>query len=225
MKCIFQNFVLILNSLLHAINVPEAIEAIINLQPNLLFLDIEIHDQTAFDILEVVPLENVQIVLVTAYSQYGLPAIKFSVVDYLLKPLKLTDVLQAVKKAKDKLDLIAKATHNNNSNEFIAIPYKDQITFLKFSEIVRFESKGGYTEIIGHNEKKFITSKALGEYEEQLDPYVFIRVHASHIVNKNCIDQYIRGSRGGSLMLTNGVSIPISLSRKKELNDKLGVKI
>jgi two-component system, LytTR family, response regulator len=205
-----------------ATNIDDGIKAIYEHQPALLFLDVEIHDQTGFDILAVIGKLKVEVIMITAYDRYAIKAIKFDVADYLLKPIKIDELIRAVEKCSLKINeriekikepLIQKidclAVHNKNSIEFI--PY---------DEVIHLTANGGYTDIIT-TKRKTVSSRSLKEIEIYLPEHIFVRVHHSYIVNRHKILKLLK-VKHGSLIMSNDDEIPISESRKKEVSDLLG---
>lgn len=205
-------------------NVPDAIENIIKLKPDLLFLDIQIHNQTAFDILSAINNGEIYTILVTAYDHYGVAAVKHSVIDYILKPVQVPELMNAVNKVKTQISKQQSTTIANTSTvDFISIPHKEHVLLVKFSDIVHLESHGNYTEITSSQHTKYTSSKAIKEFETMLPSNSFLRVHQSHIINLQYLTKYIR-SKNGSLELSNGKIIPISSTHKKEVSLRLGFK-
>lgn len=207
-----------------ATNVNDGIKAVVRHKPQILFLDIEIHDKTGFDILKVIDEPSLQVVLITAYEKYAVQAFKYSVVDYLLKPIRIEDLVVAVKRCKARIqELKDNAANNNLLNEetdVLGIYEKDNITLLRFHEIIYLGAKGSYTEIGTNNNKKYVSSRSLKENEETLPANLFIRVHNSFVVNVHHIMKCIR-NKNGLLVMRDGSNIPISASRKKEVYEKL----
>ncbi|MBK7763846.1 MAG: response regulator transcription factor [Bacteroidetes bacterium] len=199
--------------------VDEALEVIVAQKPDLLFLDIELHNRSAKDILHSLNLEKMQIILITAFDRYALEMYKFNVVDYLLKPLAITDLISAVNKAFKNIEknkIVDTNQLQQTSERYIALPEKDHMNITKMNDIIRLEAKNSYTQVFTKENKIIISSKSLSDYEDLLPRHLFIRVHNSHIVNIQFILRYLR-TKNGSLVMSDHTEIPISANRKKEV--------
>lgn len=210
-----------------ACSIDEGLEKIIRDQPDLLILDIEIGEKTAFDLLKVLNNNKLHVILITAYDHYGIQGIKYGVLDYLLKPIQASDFVQAITRVKDRILSLGKYEIPTNPvpdpPTFISVASKEDVALLKREEIMHLEAKGNYTEITTRDLKKFTSSKLLKEYENLMADTSFIRVHNSHIININYVTKYIR-TKTGSVQLLNHVIIPIAASKKKEVQELLGLK-
>lgn len=215
------------NVIATANNIDDGLELIIRLKPTLLILDIQLQHHTVFELLESINSSQYNIVLVTAFEQYGIQAIKHRVIDYILKPLQASDLIVAVNKVKIKLNeshaIVTHQAHAPSGVNFISVADKGEVLLLKYENVIQLEAKGNYTEITTVNDKTYLTSKLLKSYETYLPENIFLRIHHSHIVNINYVVKYIR-SKNGSLYLTNHRTIPISAAKKKEITDLLGLK-
>ena len=205
--------------------VEEALEVIIKTRPDIVFLDIELHNQTASDLLNAIDLETLQVVIISAFEKYALKMHKYPVTDYLLKPLLITDLISAVNKAQKNIEKEKNKQGDNNATsekaeKYIAFPEKDHLSITNADEIIRLEAKGNYTKVVTKDEKSILTSKSLGDYEELLPRHKFMRVHNSHIVNLQYVSKYLR-TKNGSLVLIDGTEVPISANRKKEVTERI----
>ena len=197
---------------------------IIETKPNLVFLDIEIPYGNAFALLDRLSPINFEVIFVTAFDNYAISAIKYSALDYLLKPVNIKELQNAVYKAIERIDekntnqKIDNLLHNlkttKTSQQKIALPSQNGFVFININEFVRLEASSNYTAIFLSNKKKFLVSRSLKDFEEILPVDFFSRVHHSHIVNHNFIKKYHQG-RGGYLEMEDGTTIEVS-SRKKE---------
>ena len=200
-------------------SVGDAVDVIGKYLPNLVFLDIQMGDKTGFDLLKLLPWRYFEVVFVTAYDQYGIQAVKFAALDYLLKPIDIEELMDAVNKAEYKL-----ATQKQNSQlEFllqqlkkseknvgkIALQMQSEIRYVTLSEIVRCEADNTYTHFILANGEKILVSKSLKEYADLLHPNGFVRTHQSHLVNPKYVKSWLKED-GGILLLMSGEKIPIS---------------
>ncbi|TKG92834.1 response regulator transcription factor [Puteibacter caeruleilacunae] len=206
-------------------DIPSALKLIEGLKPQLLFLDIQLKDGTGFDILNQCPTTSFEVIFVTAYDQYGLHAIRFSAIDYILKPIDHELLSDAVDKAIKQIELkienkrLRNLLHNNsqqNGSKRIALPFVDSIEFVEVKDIIRLEAEGSYTRFFTINGKEMLISGSLKEYVEMLTPYGFIRTHQAHFVNPDFIKSFVKAD-GGYLKLQNGDTVPISRLRKNEI--------
>ena len=204
-------------------NVENGYKDILTSKPDLVFLDIEMGKGTGFDLLGKFDNYPFKVIFVTAYDQYAIKAIKFSALDYLLKPVMIKDLVEAVNKAKtavnyDKdgqfralFDVIRKPNQKTNR---IAIPVQDGYKLVPVDQIMFCQAQKEYTFINLVNGETICSSLNLGEYEDLLHDYDFFRVHHSYIINRQHIQRYIRGE-GGEIIIKNDQHIPVS-RRKKE---------
>ncbi len=196
------------------------------LQPDIVFLDIEMEDGTGFDLLRQVAQPAFQLIFTTAHNQYAIQAIKFSALDYLLKPIDPAELETSFTKAItniNKTDLGRQLTvmmqqlSNKPDNERKLVLNDKQTTyFIKLSDIIFCEADGPYTKFYISSSHPILISKNLKEYEELLTPQGFVRTHHSYIVNPAKIKMYDK-TDGGALILEEGHSIPISQRRKEQV--------
>lgn len=182
---------------------------------DIIFLDVEMPEMDGFQFLEKANLPSeTQIVFTTAYSEYALEAFKTNARHYLVKPVTKEDLIMAVRKVSSAMP--AKEP-NTEFKDYISIYDGEEYLLLKKEEIIRFEADGSYTKVITTSAKNILSSKRLGEYEKKVDAKAFVRCHNSHLVNINFISKVSKG-KGGFLSLKNGEVIPISTSKKEEIN-------
>ena len=199
-------------------SVKEAVVVANACKPELIFLDINLADGNAFEFLEQTEHLSFKVIFITAYEEYALKAIKSGDVDYILKPVDVVDLEAALGKVKNlsvtdqkqQIKTVKAIWHNDNSKLVLSLHDSFQVIDLK--ELLYCESDKGYTTFYCDNGKKFLVSKTLKEYEEQLTSASFVRPHQSYIVNLNFIDKY---EKSGTIYLKNGKKIPVS-SRKKD---------
>jgi len=176
--------------------------------------------------LRSLPDPQFDIIFVTAYDQYGIQAVKFSALDYLLKPIDVNELTLAVDKAllrkehKNKNgqleNLLQLIRHQQDREEHrIALPGAKETRFVQPAQIIRCEASNNYTTFYLANAEKWVVSKPIYEYEELLQTYGFLRIHQSHLVNRKFIKSWVKED-GGYLLLENGTPIPVS-RQKKEL--------
>ncbi len=210
----------------------EGVKAVKKHQPDLVFLDIEMPGGNGFDFLESVSDINFHIIFTTAYNEYALQAIKFSALDYLLKPISPDDLKTALDKFFRQTDIAFKAeqvhylmknARQSTVPNKIAIPEPDSITFVDVSDIIRCKSEGSYTQVFLKHDKKILASKPIGEFEDILQYAGFFRIHRSHLININEITKYIKGE-GGYIILSDGSEVEVSRRKKQDFLDFIGRK-
>jgi two-component system LytT family response regulator len=205
-------------------NVKEGIDLIRKEKPDIVFLDIQMPDGSGFKLLEEIGQINFDIIFTTAYDQYAIQAIKFSALDYLLKPIYQDDLVRAVKKAEDNKEKIDRNEHVDvllenlkksvNEPPKIILSTAEKINVVKVDDILRCASDNYYTMFYFTNGQKLLVSKTLKENEELLKDQHFIRPHKSHLVNTKYIKGFLKQD-GGYIIMTDGTNIPVS-RRKKE---------
>lgn len=208
----------------------SAFEAITNKEPDLVFLDIEMPNGNAFDLLEKFKTINFNIIFTTAYDHYAIKAIKFSAVDYILKPIDPEELILAVKRYEERagqkstLDKQFKTLLSNarpdNKLKKVGIPDGDGLIFINLSDIIRCDSDGNYTFFILTNGKKIIASRTLGEYEQMFSDDNFFRIHRSHLVNLEHVKKYIKGE-GGYVVMSDNSQVEVSRRNKTDFLEKL----
>jgi len=203
----------------------KAADIIHHFQPGLVFLDIQMPHLNGFELLEKMPNKNFKIIFTTAYNEYAIQAIRFSAFDYLLKPIDIEELKGSVHRFlegnddyKEQFELLKNIMHNiqaPSSEEFrLALPTKEGVHFLQPHEIIHCESLGNYTKFFAINNRNYLISKTLGEYDSLLSPYNFIRTHKSHLVNKKFIS-FI--DHDGFVILKDNSRVEVSRRRKEEV--------
>ena len=207
----------------------SALKSINEQKPQLLFLDIEMPHMNGFEMLEKLPDIDFELIFTTSYDQYAIKAIRFSALDYLLKPIDQDDLRKAVQKVINNRNhdseqqikiLLQKINHPAIAVNKIAIPTMEGLQMIFVESIISCAADRNYTVIMLKNGQKIIASRTLKELEEMLEDYSFTRVHHSYLVNLNEVDKYIKGE-GGYLLMSNGTNIDVSRSRKEFLLKKL----
>ncbi|MGZ5253583.1 MAG: LytR/AlgR family response regulator transcription factor [Flavitalea sp.] len=207
----------------------SAIKSIQEQAPQILFLDIEMPFMNGFQMLEKLDAIHFELIFTTSYDQYAIKAIRFSALDYLLKPVDREELQKAVQKAVQRnkpplpqqLDLLLQKLKNPSMPiTKIAIPTMEGFQLLAAESIISCESESNYTHLFLKGNRKIIASRNLKEIEELLEDYPFVRVHHSHLVNINEVEKYIKGE-GGYLIMSDGTTINVSRSRKDFLLKKL----
>jgi len=207
----------------------EGLAIIEELKPDLVFLDIEMPVMNGFELLEQVTDIAFEIIFTTSYDQYAIKAIRFSALDYLLKPVDPEELQRAVNKAGQRrhnqfpqqFEILLQKLHQPVSPvQKIALPTMEGLQMIPVSSIISCASDSNYTLFFLKNMQKLVVSRPLKEMEEMLEEYHFLRVHNSYLVNLNEIDKYVKGE-GGYLVMTDGTNIDVSRSKKEVLLLKL----
>ena len=207
----------------------EALKQIQQLHPSLVFLDVEMPGMNGFELLEKLPLIDFDLVFTTSYDQYALKAIRFSAIDYLLKPIDRTELQKAVHKvesrsqrlAKDQLEILLQKIHQPAiSIKKIALPTMEGLQMVTVDDIISCSSDSNYTIVTIKDKPKMVVSRTLKEIEELVEDFAFVRVHHSYMVNLNEINKYVKGE-GGYLVMSDGSTIDVSRSKKETLLKKL----
>lgn len=207
-------------------------DLIITRHPDLIFLDIQMPGTSGLELLQQLTSHDFQLIFVTAHDQYGIQAVKFAAVDYLLKPINVHELREAVRKATLRHGEKKKSGQLENLLKLLQRqPFKDEhrialttlkeTRFLYTRQIVRCESDNNYCYFFLDNGEKLVVSKPIYEYEPLLKDYGFIRCHQSHLVNKRYVRSWIRED-GGFLLLDNGAIVPVSRSKKEAVLQALG---
>ena len=205
----------------------KALPEIEMLQPDLLFLDIEMPYINGFELLEKLLPVNFKVIFVTAYNQFAIKAFKFNALDYLLKPFDVTDLVNAVAKAAitppislPQMDILQKEFKANTISK-IGIPSQHGISFIKINDIEYAEASNNYTKIILQNKQQHIITRTLKDVQEVLEEHQFLRIHRQFIVNLNLVKQFFRGD-DMYVVMECGKNIPIARSQKDKLIDRFG---
>lgn len=206
--------------------VEDGISLIASIKPDVIFLDVEMRDGNAFDLLSSCGNWTGQVILITAYDHYAIKAIKASVLDYILKPVDEDEFINAVNKALDKKKDMNTTNHHAVLSDLYKhitvrktrVPTLNGFSLISIDNIVRCEASGNYTIIFLANQKPVTACRKLGDYEAELHSYGFIRIHKKHLVNINQIIEYNRGkSGGGYITLVGREVLEVSARRKGEL--------
>ncbi|NER17266.1 LytR/AlgR family response regulator transcription factor [Spongiivirga citrea] len=201
----------------------QGIEAIHTYKPELVFLDVQMPGMSGFQMLETLGNIDFEIIFVTAYDKYAIKAIKFSALDYLLKPVDIDDLIKSVQKVQQKQFQKQQAGFQsllNNMSQIqdeltrLAIPSDNEIIMQEVKDIVYCEADSSYTTIHIANDKKLTVSKTLKEFEIILPETKFCRIHHGTLVNIEHVSKYIKGE-GGYVIVSNGQHLNVS-RRKKE---------
>lgn len=199
--------------------VGDTIEKANALKPDLLVMDIALFDETAFDALDRIEHPLPEIIFTTAYDNFALRAFKYSVTDYLMKPIGPTDLITAIEKvkriiiAKKSVPALDKEQHKNSPIGKIALPTLNGLVLKDISSILYIVADGSYSRIYFTNGESILISESIKAYEDVLNTPMFFRVHKSYIVNTVQIKKYLNG-RGGCVVMNNDELIPVAARRR-----------
>jgi two-component system LytT family response regulator len=198
--------------------------------PDLVLLDIEMSQGNAFDLLNLLFPLDFRVIFVTAFDNYAIRAFKYSVVDYLLKPVDIDDLRNAIGRIRDKPQegdlsqqmqvLLENVGRLQLSHQKMAVPTITGLLFVPVQDILRFEAKGNYTTIFLTSSDPILATKTIKDYEVILPEAIFCRIHNSHIINLSRIRQYQKG-RGGSVVMEDGSVIEVATRRREEFMRRL----
>jgi len=204
----------------------KAIEDIKQCKPDLVFLDIEMPYMNGFELLEEVKDIPFEIIFTTAYNTYAIEAIRHNAIDYLLKPIDSDELIEAVRRAGDRvkqkqpslnnLGHLLTHMHGERKNQKLPIHNLDGIVFADIHKIVRLNADSNYTHIHMLDRKKYTVAKTLKEYEDLLQDMNFFRVHHAHLINLTHVERYIKGE-GGYVEMADGNTIEVSRKKKNDL--------
>ena len=203
-------------------NISDAIHLVEEQKPDVVFLDIQMGESTGFDLLQTISERNFEVIFVTAFDKYGIQAVKFAALDYILKPIDTFELITAVGKMKEKiahrqnnkqLDFLMDYLRQNDKPAKIALPQQQEVRYVPVADIIRCEAQNTYTWFFLSNSDKILVSKPLKDYDELLAPHNFIRCHQTHLVNPAFVKSFLKED-GGSLLLQNGIKIPVSKQKK-----------
>jgi two-component system LytT family response regulator len=204
----------------------EAEHVITDLKPQLVFLDIEMPHRNGFELLEHFMPAGFQVIFTTSYDQYAIKAIRFSALDYLLKPIDPQELKAAIAKVSKRnpnelltqqLQLLMQTIREPAATgNRIALPTLEGLQMVTTDTILYCIASSNYTTFVMKDKKKLVISRTLKEIEEMLEDHGFLRIHHSHLVNINAIEKYIRGE-GGTVLMNDGTELDVSRSRKETL--------
>ncbi len=205
--------------------VDEAIKLIKQTKPDLIFLDIELQTGTGFDVLEKVSQGDFEVIFTTAFEQYAIKAVKFSSLDYLLKPIDLDELQNAVQKAQTKKNqevykkqletLMLNLKQQKPKLHKICLATSEGFEFIELSKIIYCKAEGAYTAFVLTSGDKLLISKHLKAYEDLLKEQNFMRVHNSFLINIKEVKKYVK-SDGGYIIMSNNDTVSISRTKKED---------
>ncbi len=213
-----------INVIGEANGVVEGAKLLKSMQPDILFLDIQMQDGSGFDLLDILKDIPFKIIFITASDAHAIKAFRYAAIDYLLKPVDPDELVAAVKKFKEqKLDenekyklLNDSLKNNTKAHERLALHTQDKIHIVNINDILRCESNINYTEFYFSNGKKLLVTKTLKDFEDLLSDQGFYRVHQSHLVNTKFIKEFVK-TDGGYLIMNDGSSVPVSTRKRPDV--------
>ncbi len=207
-------------------NVKSGIEAIKRTNPQIVFLDIDMPDGTGFDLLNGLDFHDFKVIFITAHQEHALKAIKFSALDYILKPYNPNDLINAVNGALNEIEtennqlkietFLTNFQEENNKPKKLVLNTSDNIYIVDIENIIRCEADNNYTSFYTSDNKKIVMSKTLKEYESLLPHTDFIRIHRSHLININFLDRFEKKNSGRVIMKDKSI-VPVSTRKKEQL--------
>jgi two-component system LytT family response regulator len=204
--------------------IQDAVAKIQEHKPDLVFLDIMMKGETGFDLFDKLSDIKFDVVFVTAYDEYAMKALKMNAVDYILKPIDLEDLENALKKVNskkhkplkgDELRPLLEQINIHKNIQKIALPTLEGLVFVQINDIVRCESDENYTTFYFAGKTKKVVSKTIKYFEDLLLPHHFFRSHRSHLINLHHIREYIRGD-GGYIVMSDGSEVMLARRKKEE---------
>lgn len=204
-------------------DVSRAVQVINEKKPDLVFLDVEMPNGSGFDLLVQFPEKEFDVIFITAFNHYAIKAIKFSAVDYILKPVNINEFIDAVSRVVKKRSEKSSQSNENlrvlmenlrtSPPSRLAIPTADGMEYLNPKDIIRIEADRSYSWFFLAGNRKTLVSRHLKEFQELLGDRNFFRSHNSHLINLKYVKKYIR-KEGGYIEMTDGSVIPVSRNRK-----------
>jgi two-component system, LytTR family, response regulator len=203
----------------------DGLRAIEEKQPDIVFLDVEMPRMNGFTMLQQLTNRSFELIFTTAYDHYAIKAIRYSALDYLVKPIEVEELKESIKKAKEKREhnipnarvetLLYNLLDEKNLHNRIAVPSMEGLQFAEINDIIYLQAESNYTIIWLRSSPKMTASKTLKDFEDLLSPQVFLRIHHSYIINKNYVQKYIRGE-GGQVVMSNGTTLDVARRKKEE---------
>lgn len=202
-------------------NVQSAIDAIHKHHPDIVFLDIQMPDGTGFDVIRSIEDKNFEVIFITAHEEFAIKAIKFSALDYLLKPVDTLELKGALERALESISQKLENTQfealqknmNPNEKRRLVLKTQESVHVVELDDIIRCEADRNYTSFYLKGNKKILVSKTLKEYETLLASHNFLRIQQSHLININYVDRYDK-KNGGAVVMKDGSEVPLSPAKR-----------
>lgn len=210
-------------------SVTSGLLLIAEVDPDLVFLDIEMPDGTGFRLLEQLPEVNFKVVFTTSYSDYAITAFKYSAFDYIVKPVLIENVRSTISRINDipvslekqRIEVLRKnLTRSNDEDATIALPEINGFTIVKVKDIIRCEGERNYSRIFYKDGKSVLISRTLLEFDNMLVSHGFFRIHRSHLISLRNVNRYLK-TDGGVVEMMDKTQLPVSPKFKNELLNRL----
>jgi two-component system LytT family response regulator len=219
-----------INVVATALSADDGITAIQKFKPNLVFLDVQMPKKSGFEVLKAFTNPEFEVIFITAYDQYGVQAIKFSALDYLLKPVNIDELKIAIAKTKKRLLYKERDSKLDNLIEYIKLGHRDppkialptfkEIRYVRVDELIRCQASDNYTTFYTVGGDQILVCKTLKEFAELLQPHGFVRTHQSHLANIQYIKSLLKED-GGMLLMNDLTKLPVSRQHKESLKEAL----
>ncbi|MGV3630164.1 MAG: LytR/AlgR family response regulator transcription factor [Bacteroidota bacterium] len=202
-------------------SVTTGLKAIESIHPDIVFLDIQMPDGTGFDLLKMIPQKNFEVIFITAHEEFAIKAIKFSALDYILKPIDPEELKKSVEKAIESIDQKREESQfealqlniQPSQKRRLVLKTQESVHVVDLDKIIRCEADRNYTSFYLVDQKKILVSKTLKDYETLLTGHNFLRVQQSHLVNLDYVDRYDK-AHGGSVIMKDGSEVPLSPAKR-----------
>ncbi|MFT5778207.1 MAG: two-component system LytT family response regulator [Crocinitomicaceae bacterium] len=203
-------------------NVQSGIKAIEKHNPDIVFLDIQMPDGTGFDVIRSIENKTFEVIFITAHEEFAIKAIKFSALDYLLKPVDSGELKAALEKAlaiveneqsSPQFDALNTNIQQNEKRRLV-LKTQESVHVVDLDQIIRCEADRNYTSFFLLDNKKILVSKTLKEYETLLSGHNFLRVQQSHLINIIYVDRYDK-KNGGAVVMKDGSEVPLSPAKRE----------
>lgn len=210
--------------------VAAGLQALREIEPDVVFLDVEMGDGTGFDLMSKLAAVPFEVIFITAHNKYAVDAFRLSAIDFLLKPFQQSEIIRSVERARQQirskdvgrqLQILQESLGTIKSiDKKIVLRDSESFHFINVGDIIRCEADGAYTRFYISGMKEILISKGLKEYEEMLTPFNFIRVHHSHLINIRQIVRFDKAD-GGTLFMANNDNVPVSQRKRDHLLEVL----
>lgn len=202
-------------------NVQTAIEAIENHHPDIVFLDIQMPDGTGFDVIRSIEDKSFEVIFITAHEEFAIKAIKFSALDYLLKPVDTLELKSALDRALESVSERKESSQfealqkniNPSEKRRLVLKTQESVHVVELDDIIRCEADRNYTSFYLKDKRKILVSKTLKDYETLLASHNFLRVQQSHLINISYVDRYDK-KNGGAVVMKDGSEVPLSPAKR-----------
>jgi two-component system, LytTR family, response regulator len=212
-------------------NGEDGLKTIEESKPDVVFLDVEMPRMNGFTMLQQLKNRSFELIFTTAYDHYAIKAIRYSALDYLVKPVEVEELKESVRKATEKREhnipnvrvetLLHNLLDEKNLHSRIAIPSMEGLQFVEMGDIIYLEAKSNYTEIFVKDIPKITVAKTLKEFDDLLPSSAFVRIHHSYLINKHHVLKYIKGE-GGQVVMRNGTILDVARRKKEEFMKAIG---